>query len=156
MIKVDNSYFPKHRAAGLRTVFNRMGFTNQEIVALMGAHALGRCYPTRSGYWGPWSNAETTFSNEYFRLLLEEKWTPKTTHNGEPWTGPAQFEDSTGKLMMLPTDMVMIWDEEFRRHVRRYAADEDEFYKDFATAFAKLLALGVPAAAIPKELAQVE
>jgi cytochrome c peroxidase len=42
MIKVDNSYFPKHRAAGLRTVFNRMGFNDQEIVALAGAHAIGR------------------------------------------------------------------------------------------------------------------
>jgi cytochrome c peroxidase len=151
----DKGYIPR-TTNHIRQVFNRMGFTDQEIVALMGAHALGRCYPTRSGYWGPWTNAETTFSNEYFRLLLEEKWTPKTTHNGEPWTGPSQYEDPSGKLMMLPTDMAMIWDEEFRRHVRRYAADEDEFFQDFATAFAKLLALGVPAAAIPKELAQVE
>jgi cytochrome c peroxidase len=140
----------------IRQVFNRMGFNDQEIVALMGAHAVGRCYPTRSGYWGPWSNSETTFSNEYFRLLLEEKWTPKTTHKGEPWTGPAQYEDSSGNLMMLPTDMVMIWDEKFRRHVRRYAADEDEFFKDFASAFAKLLTLGVPVAAIPKELAAAQ
>jgi catalase (peroxidase I) len=36
-----------------------------------------------SGYWGPWTNAETTFSNEYFRLLLEEKWSPKKTHKGK-------------------------------------------------------------------------
>lgn len=36
-----------------------------------------------SGYWGPWTNAESTFSNEYFRLLVEEKWTIKTTHEGK-------------------------------------------------------------------------
>ena len=30
-----------HSAAGLRQVFNRMGFNDQEIVALSGAHALG-------------------------------------------------------------------------------------------------------------------
>lgn len=36
-----------------------------------------------TGYWGPWTNAESTFSNEYFRLLVEEKWTIKTTHNGK-------------------------------------------------------------------------
>lgn len=29
-------------AAHLRTIFNRMGFNDQEIVALSGAHALGR------------------------------------------------------------------------------------------------------------------
>jgi catalase (peroxidase I) len=37
--------------------------------------------------------------------------------------------------------------------VRRYAADEDAFAQDFAKAFGKLLALGVPSAAIPSELA---
>lgn len=29
-------------AAHLRTIFNRMGFNDQDIVALSGAHALGR------------------------------------------------------------------------------------------------------------------
>jgi cytochrome c peroxidase len=32
-------------AAHLRAIFNRMGFNDQEIVALSGAHALGRCHP---------------------------------------------------------------------------------------------------------------
>ncbi len=63
---------------------------------------LGRCHTDRSGYWGPWTFAENTFSNEYFRLLVEERWSPKLSHNGKPWDGPDQFEDATGKLMMLP------------------------------------------------------
>ena len=25
-------------------------------------------------------------------------WSPKTMHEGKPWTGPDQFEDSTGKI----------------------------------------------------------
>ena len=33
-----------------------------------------------SGFWGPWTYAESTFSNEYFRLLFEEEWTEKKTH----------------------------------------------------------------------------
>jgi hypothetical protein len=41
-----------------------MGFNDREIVALLGAHALGRCHTDRSGYWGPWTFAENTFSNE--------------------------------------------------------------------------------------------
>ena len=92
----------------LRDIFGRMGFNDREIVALSGAHALGRCHEDRSGFWGPWTRAPTTFSNEYFRLLLDEKWTPKKTHKGKPWTGPAQFEDKTGELMMLPTDLALV------------------------------------------------
>lgn len=70
----------------VREVFYRMGFNDREIVALAGAHALGRCHRDRSGYEGPWTNAPTTFSNEYFRLLLEEKWTPRK------WDGPFQLQ----------------------------------------------------------------
>ena len=39
----------------------------------------------------PWNFSETTFSNEYFRLLVEERWSPKLTHNGQPWDGPDQY-----------------------------------------------------------------
>ena len=42
-----------------------------------GAHALGRCHTDFSGYSGPWTRAPTTFSNEYYRLLLSENWTKK-------------------------------------------------------------------------------
>ena len=92
----------------IKAVFNRMGFSDRQMVALSGAHALGRCHENASGYWGPWTFAETTFSNEYFRLLIEEKWTLKTAHNGKPWTGPVQYEDPTGKLMMLPSDIALL------------------------------------------------
>ena len=43
---------PSQTAQGLRDVFYRMGFNDQEIVALSGAHALGRCHSTYSGYVG--------------------------------------------------------------------------------------------------------
>ncbi|KAL7545159.1 hypothetical protein ACHAWF_008514 [Thalassiosira exigua] len=127
----------------VRDVFYRMGFNDREIVALLGAHALGRCHTDRSGYWGPWTFAENTFSNEYFRLLLEERWSPKTSHDGKPWEGPDQLEDSTGKLMMLPSDHVLIQDPAFKKIVELYVNNEDAFFKDFASAFSKLLELGV-------------
>ena len=38
-------------AQHIRDIFYRMGFNDQEIVALSGAHALGRCHTDRSGYW---------------------------------------------------------------------------------------------------------
>lgn len=132
----------KNDAAHIREIFGRMGFNDREMVALCGAHAIGRCHTDASGYWGPWTFAETTFSNEYYRLLLEEKWTLKKTHEGAKWTGPAQFEDKSGKIMMLPSDIALIEDPEFRKHVEAYSKDEQLFFKDFAAAFSKLMELG--------------
>lgn len=137
-------------AQHVRDIFYRMGFDDREIVALLGAHALGRCHTDRSGYWGPWTFAENTFSNEYFRLLVEERWSPKMTHEGKIWSGPDQYEDSTGKLMMLPSDLVIYQDPGFRKFVEMYAKDEDLFFKDFSKAFAKLLELGVPFPSVGK------
>jgi peroxiredoxin len=39
-------------AQHIRDVFYRMGFSDQEIVALSGAHNLGRCHEDRSGFDG--------------------------------------------------------------------------------------------------------
>ncbi|CAO1639025.1 unnamed protein product [Sympodiomycopsis kandeliae] len=123
----------------LRQIFYRMGFNDQEIVALSGAHALGRCHPDRSGFSGPWQHSPTSFNNEYYNLLFNEKWDFKK------WNGPKQYVDrSTGGLMMLTTDMALIKDKSFRKHAERYAKDEDVFFKEFSDVFAKLLELGVP------------
>jgi len=65
------------------------------------------------------------------------------SHNGAPWTGPDQYEDSSGKLMMLPSDLVLIQDPKFRKVVELFAKDENAFFTEFASAFSKLLELGV-------------
>mmetsp|Transcript_6347 Transcript_6347/g.7998 ORF Transcript_6347/g.7998 Transcript_6347/m.7998 type:complete len:433 (-) Transcript_6347:1379-2677(-) len=127
----------------LRDIFYRMGFNDKEIVCLSGAHALGRCHEDRSGFWGPWTYAPTTFSNEYYRLLLEERWSKKRTHKGGEWKGPEQYENPSGELMMLPTDMALVWDEKMLPYVKEYAADEDKFMADFAKAWIKLQEFGV-------------
>ncbi|KAJ3131181.1 heme peroxidase [Physocladia obscura] len=123
----------------IRDIFYKMGFNDQEITALAGAHAVGRCHTDRSGYDGPWTRAPTTFSNDYYKRLLEEKWVERK------WDGPKQFADkATGDLMMLPGDMAFYNDRTFYLQTYKYAKDENLFFKDFSAAFAKLLELGVP------------
>ena len=65
--------------------------------------------------------------------MLEEKdWFVKRTHKGAAWTGPLQYEDETGELMMLPTDLALVHDREFRPVVAEYYKDEERFASDFA------------------------
>ena len=136
----DATQGPPH----LRDVFGRMGFTDRDIVALSGAHALGRCHKDRSGFVGPWTNAPTTMSNDYFVKLLEEVWVPKT------WAGPKQYEDARTKtLMMLPTDLALVEDKDFKPVVVEYARDASVFFRDFAVAFEKLQTLGCKGLAKP-------
>eukprot|EP01127_Copromyxa_protea_P023452 TRINITY_DN8774_c0_g1_i1.p1 TRINITY_DN8774_c0_g1~~TRINITY_DN8774_c0_g1_i1.p1 ORF type:complete len:261 (-),score=50.92 TRINITY_DN8774_c0_g1_i1:54-836(-) len=140
----DESFCPKNGllpdaskgADHLREVFGRMGFDDRAIVCLSGAHTLGRCHTDRSGFEGPWTEDPLKFDNEYFKNLIELKWTPRK------WDGPLQYEDPSGKLMMLPTDLALVEDEKFRPYVEMYAKDQDLFFKDFAEDFALLLSLG--------------
>ncbi|KAJ7745486.1 heme peroxidase [Mycena maculata] len=114
-------------------------FNDQEIVALSGAHALGRCHANRSGFEGPWTFSPTTLTNDYFKLLFTESWVWKK------WSGPKQLEDKkTKSLMMLPTDYVVISDKSFKKFAKAYADDNDLFFKDFSAVVAKLFELGVP------------
>ncbi|KAJ3814778.1 heme peroxidase [Lentinula lateritia] len=123
----------------LRKIFGRMGFNDQEIVALSGGHAVGRCHSNRSGFDGPWTFSPTTMTNDFFKLLFDEKWVWKK------WNGPKQLEDKgTKSLMMLPTDYVLVTDKIYKKYARAYADDEALFFKDFSAVCAKLFELGVP------------
>lgn len=106
----------------LRDIFYRMGFNDQEIVALSGAHTLGRAHKDRSGFDGPWTSEPLKFNNEYFRNLVEG--------------------DKSG-FLVLTSDRVLMEDPAFKPHVERYAEDEAAFFEDYAKAHKKLSELGV-------------
>jgi cytochrome c peroxidase len=127
----------------LRDIFYRMGFNDQEIVALSGAHCLGRSHETSSGFIPlPWTYSPITFTNDYYTLLLDPpggKWKKVTAPNGNP-----QFVDSAdGSLMMLVSDLALIEDPATFKYVKLYADNKEKFFDDFAAAFGKLLELGL-------------
>jgi cytochrome c peroxidase len=145
----------------IRFIFYRMGFNDQEIVALSGAHNLGRMHMDRSGFHGiesslcmslpeaitdgiagPWVPNPTRFSNTYFKLMTEYEWKEKTLENGVK-----QFvykdEDLDEELAMLPTDLALIKDESFGPWVEKYAKDKELFFDHFSKAFGKLMELGI-------------
>ncbi|CAN0846100.1 L-ascorbate peroxidase 3 [Linum grandiflorum] len=111
----------KQGSIHLKDVFHRMGLSDKDIVALSGAHTLGKAHSNRSGFDGPWTKEPLKFDNTYFVELLK----------GE-----------TEGLLKLPTDNALLDDPAFRPFVELYAKDEDAFFKDYAAAHKKLSELG--------------
>ncbi|XP_057795737.1 probable L-ascorbate peroxidase 6, chloroplastic/mitochondrial isoform X2 [Salvia miltiorrhiza] len=128
---------PPSPASHLRDVFYRMGLNDKEIVALSGAHTLGRSRPERSG----WGKPETKYTKD-----------GPGAPGGQSWTAQwLQFDNSYFKdikerrdedLLVLPTDAVLFEDPSFKEYSEKYAADQDAFFKDYAEAHAKLSNLG--------------
>ncbi|KAK3447094.1 hypothetical protein EUGRSUZ_A02691, partial [Eucalyptus grandis] len=77
-----------------------MGLSDNDIVALSGAHTLGRAHQERSGFDGPWTQEPLKFDNSYFVELLK---------------GEAEG------LLKLPTDKALLENPAFRPYVELYA-----------------------------------
>jgi catalase (peroxidase I) len=121
----------------LREIFHPKGFTDQDIVALSGAHTVGRCHLDRSGFDGPWTDEPLKFDNSYFKDLLERTFEPETTAKGCP-----QFRNKDSGTMMLISDLALLKDPAFKVHVETYAKDQDAFFADYTAAWTKLQELG--------------
>ncbi|KAJ3241974.1 hypothetical protein HDU81_008846 [Chytriomyces hyalinus] len=140
----------------LRAFFTaRLGFSDRDIVALMGGHNLGNCHVWKSGYAGPWSSTPLTVTNEYFRLLqYPSNYTTQTvTSSNDTKT---QWIDNSGR-MMLPVDMSLTTDNAFFGIVEEYAASQSTYFADFASAYGRLLEMnistGLSQALVPTSLA---
>lgn len=78
----------------LRDIFHPKGFSDKDIVALSGAHTVGKCNLDRSGFDGPWTEGFLKFDNTYFKEMLE-----KTYTMGESAKGCPQNMHESGTIM---------------------------------------------------------
>jgi len=121
----------------LLQIFSKLGFNTTEIVALSGAHTLGKCHVDRSGFDGPWTRDPYKFDNDYLKDLLNKTWVSTKSSKGLPQFR-AEPDDGT---MMLSTDLTLIENNETRAIVQKYADSQEEFFNDFRQAFQKLIEL---------------
>ncbi|EFJ13928.1 hypothetical protein SELMODRAFT_156990 [Selaginella moellendorffii] len=128
---------PPNPSEHLRKVFHRMGLDDKDIVALSGAHTLGRSRPERSG----WGKKETKYTKDGPGAPGGQSWTVEWLKFDNSY-----FKDIKEKrdedLLVLPTDAVLFEDPGFKEHAELYAKDQDAFFKDYAQAHAKLSELG--------------
>ncbi|KAM7259812.1 hypothetical protein ACFE04_015553 [Oxalis oulophora] len=121
----------------LKKVFYRMGLNDKEIVALSGAHTLGRSRPERSG----WGKPETKYTKDGPGEPGGQSWTVQWLKFDNSY-----FKDIKAKkdedLLVLPTDAVLFEDPSFKVYAEKYAEDLEAFFKDYADAHAKLSNLG--------------
>jgi len=133
-------------AAHLRYVFYKYGMNDQEIVALSGAHTVGRAFKDRSGavpygYTNP--TAYTALGCPFAMKSL--------TNGGQSWTKEwLKFDNSYFKLqgvtdkecIAFPTDKILETDPGFKPTFDKYARDEAAFFSEYALAHKKLSELG--------------
>ena len=126
---------------GLRLYFGALGLTEEEFVALSGAHDLGRhvtlldmpksclknltreCLENAPVLMPFVSENPDQISNTYFKKLL--KWYDRKVELGE--------------VAFIPTDVALVVDAGLRKHVQKFAKDERAFFASFASAYQKLV-----------------
>ncbi|KAL2892934.1 L-ascorbate peroxidase T chloroplastic [Bienertia sinuspersici] len=124
---------PPSPAQHLRDVFYRMGLNDKEIVALSGAHTLGRSRPERSG----WGKPETKYTKDGPGAPGGQSWTAQWLKFDNSYFKDIK-EKKDAELLVLPTDDVLFEDPSFKVYAEKYAADQEAFFKDYAEAHAKL------------------
>lgn len=125
-------------AGHVRDIFDRLSFTDQETVALIGAHTVGRMHANISGFDGPWVSRPTSFDNWFYVTLMSNNWTWEKSPGGK-----MQWYNTNRTLAMLNTDMALRKDPKYRVWTEKYAANKTLFFEHFAKAMTKLYELGV-------------
>jgi len=167
----DNNKLPNAELSHQHTtaVFvERMGFTQLEITALMGAHTLGRADADASGYDGAWVVSSSTFDNTYYSDIIRRPWVRDANENGQHF-----WRDPNADTIMLNTDMALAFDigddatvnlnncrtgrggggqrgnncpntAENAETVATFANNQQTWFNEFAKAWVKLQELGYP------------
>merc|ERR1712137_809096 len=131
-------------------IFNRMGFDDEGIVALSGAHTIGRAFKERSGTvdngYGDKTASKYTNSGCPVRhdgasgvgMSGGKSWTKKWLTFDNSYFQPTGDDD----LIWFPTDKALSDDSGFKPFFDRFAKDQKAFFESYAKAHKKLSELG--------------
>ncbi|TYZ67551.1 hypothetical protein PybrP1_009273 [[Pythium] brassicae (nom. inval.)] len=105
------------------------GLSNYDAVALAG-RPRSPAQQKLLGFKGSYTSDPSTFSNLYFKLLLNEKWTK---------VSDKEYKAEGKDIYMLDTDLALVQDPTLKAVVSVYASNEFVFKQAFSAAWAKLM-----------------
>lgn len=133
----------------LRKVFYRMGLDDEAIVALSGAHTLGRAYKDRSGL----GKESTKFTDGSRKQQFADGEDAPYTPGGSSWTPEFLIfdnsyfqilsdENADEELLKLSSDRSVFEDEDFCKYAETFRDDKEAFFEAYARAHFQLSELG--------------
>jgi len=137
---------PEDPAEHLRFVFYKYGMNDRDIVALSGAHTIGRAFKDRSGTVEEGYLGGTVYTKRGCPYLENSE-----TAGGRSWTkdwltfNNSYFTDmlsNDADTLSFPTDLVLMDDPGFAPHFREFAGSEAAFFTAYAASHQKLSELG--------------
>ena len=132
---------------------DRMGFDDKGIVALSGAHTIGRAFKERSGTvkegYGEANGCPYTRALPASCPIRHDgkagvgmpggkSWTSKWLKFDNEYFQPSVYEEKDANLLWLSTDRCLHQDESFKQYFMLYRQDQGAFFKDFADAYKQL------------------
>ena len=137
---------PQDAAAHLRYVFYKYGMEDRDIVALSGAHTLGRAFKDRSGAVDEGYTGGTAYTKKGCPFLANSE-----TAGGRPWTQTwlkfdnsyfTKMAENDKECIAFPTDTVLTTDPGFKPHFDEFAKSQSAFFAQYAQSHKKLSELG--------------
>ncbi|KAJ3336951.1 hypothetical protein HDU83_009038, partial [Entophlyctis luteolus] len=94
----------------MKTKFSWMGLNATDIGALiLGGHGIGRCHTEYSGYHGPWTGQENTFSNFYITLRNASASTyNESLPDIHSWQRNSYSPVNGAQMLDLPSDLAVV------------------------------------------------
>jgi len=137
---------PANPAEHLRYVFYKYNMNDKDIVALSGAHTVGRAFKDRSGAVEEGYLGGTAYTKKGVAHLQKSE-----TAGGRPWTKTwLSFDNSyftemckrDDDTISFPTDLVLMQEPGFKPHFEAFKADQAAFFAAYAESHKKLSELG--------------
>mmetsp|Transcript_5993 Transcript_5993/g.13701 ORF Transcript_5993/g.13701 Transcript_5993/m.13701 type:complete len:309 (+) Transcript_5993:85-1011(+) len=139
-------------ATHLRNIFNRMGFDDEGIVALSGAHTIGRAFKERSGTVenGYGDKTATKYTGSGCPVRHDGK-AGVGMSGGKSWTSNwLTFDNSYFKrpssadsdLIWFPTDTALHTDPKYKAHFDKFGGSKEAFFEAYSRAHKQLSELG--------------